>query len=74
MRTLRKPAPPSIGLPSSAACAARASWPSISTKQKPLHLPVKMSWARSIERTVPNSSNSGAHVFFPGLGGQIAYE
>ena len=36
---------PSKDLPSSLAIAARASWPSISTKPKPLHWPENMSLA-----------------------------
>jgi len=52
-----------IGFPlksllSSPAMAARASWPSISTKPKPRHFPENTSVISLIERTVPNSANS----------------
>ena len=61
-RTLSASLPPAVIEPSKAVIAARASWPSISTKPKPLQLPVKISCTRSTERTVPKDSNISRRV------------
>ena len=48
---------PQYRLPSSAAIAALASWPSIPIKPKPRHLPLNISEISWMERTLPYSEN-----------------
>ena len=60
-RTFKGLSPPTV-LPSSPAIAALASCPSISIKPKPLHLPVKTSETRLMERMVPYSENNARTV------------
>jgi hypothetical protein len=66
----RKELPDQV-LPSRPAIAARASWPSISMKPKPRHLPVKTSLASLIERTVPYSANNSVTLSSDAFSGKF---